>query len=89
MKIPEVPVFVVAVLALGGGLWFLTWHSYARDDADEQWLDPGQPPAMVALPLTPGAHGTASPMSCNQGFRSRCYPDLLATAQEALRGVMD
>lgn len=88
MKIPEVPVWVVGGLTLFGGLWFLTWHSYARDDEDEQWLDPGQPPAMVTLPLTPGAHGTASPMSCNAGFRSRCYPDILATAQEALRGVV-
>lgn len=84
MKNVNVPIWIVAGVALFGGLWFLTWHRYANDDADESWLDPGQPPAQVALPLTPGAHGTASPMSCNTGFRSRCYPDVLATAQAAL-----
>ena len=54
MKIPQPPevsyVLLLAVV-LFGGLWFLTWHSYARDSDDEQWLDPEQPPAMVALPL--------------------------------------
>lgn len=86
MKIPEVPVWAVGGLAVMGGLWFLTWHSYARDDADDAWLDPGQPPAQVGLPLVPLAHGVASPMSCNTGFRSRCYPDLLATARQVLDG---
>lgn len=84
MKLPEVPVWLLLGAAVFGGVWFLTWHSYANDDADEEWLDPGQPPAMVALPLTPGAHGTGTPMSCNTGFRSRCYPDVLATARAAL-----
>lgn len=87
MKIPEVPVAVVLALALFGGLWFLTWHKFANDDADEHWLDPGQPPQMVGLPLVPGAHGTSSPMSCNTGFRSRCYPDLLQVAGDAIRGA--
>lgn len=86
MKVPEIPMVVVGALAVFGGLWFLTWHAYARDDADEQWLDPGQPPAMATLPLVPGAHGTGNPMSCNQGFRSRCYPDLLAEARLMLGG---
>lgn len=87
MKIPDVPVWLVGAIAVFGGLWFLTWHGYSRDDADESWLDPEQPPAMVAMPLIPGVHGSGSPMSCNQGFRSRCYPDVLATAQEALKAV--
>lgn len=85
MKIPEVPVLVVLGVATFGGLWFLTWHRFANDDGDESWLDPGQPPAQVGLPLVPGVHGTSSPMSCNTGFRERCYPDVLAAAKDAMR----
>lgn len=87
MKITEVPMWVLGFVAVMGGLGFLTWHGYARDDGDEAWLDPGQPPAQVALPLTP-AHGSGSPMSCTTAFRSRCYPDVLATAQAALKGAL-
>jgi len=87
MKIPEVPILVVAGVAVFGGLAFLTWHSFANDDADESWLDPGQPPAMVAMPLVPGVHGSASPMSCNEAFRGRCYPDVLASVVDAVKGV--
>lgn len=77
--------WLVSGVIVVGCIGFLTWHSYARDPEDEAWLDPGQPPAQVALPLTP-AHGGGSPMSCNVGFRSRCYPDVLATTAAALRG---
>lgn len=87
MKIPEVPVWIVGAIAVFGSLAFLTWHSYSRDDDDETWLDPEQPPAMVAMPLIPGVHGVGSPMSCNTGFRSRCYPDVLASARDVLKGV--
>lgn len=85
----DVPIWLVAGITVFGGIWFLSWHQFANDDADESWLDPGQPPQMVALPLAPGVHGTSSPMSCNVGFRSRCYPDLLATAKEAIREVLN
>ena len=87
MNIRNVPGWLVGSAAVMAGLGYLTWHKYANDDSDEQWLDPGQPPSQVALPLV-SAHGSASPMSCNQGFRSRCYPDLLATAQAVLKGAM-
>ncbi len=83
-----VPMWIVGTAAVMGSLWFLTWHRYACDDADEAWLDPGQPPAQVTLPLVPAAHGVSSPMSCNSGFRSRCYPDVLATAKEVISEVM-
>lgn len=88
MKITEMPMWVLGFVAVMGGLGFLAWHSYARDDDDEAWLDPGQPPAQVALPLIPAGHGSGSPMSCNTGFRSRCYPDVLATAQAVLKGAL-
>jgi hypothetical protein len=86
MKISEVPMWVVGGVVVLGGLGFLAWHSYARDDDDEAWLDPGQPPAQVALPLVPLSHGNGSPMSCNGAFRSRCYPDVMATASAVLKG---
>lgn len=88
MKIPDVPVWIVGALALFGGVWFLTWHRYENDPEDNDWLNPHQPPAMVAMPQIP-AHGTCSPMSCNTGFRSRCYPDVLATAREVISEFMD
>lgn len=88
MEIKSVPGFIVAGVVGLACLGFLTWHSYARDPDDEAWLDPGQPPTMVALPLVPLAHGAGSPMSCNTGFRSRCYPDVLATAAAALKGAL-
>lgn len=88
MRITAVPMWLVGGVGVLACLGFLTWHSYARDPDDEVWLDPGQPPAQAALPLTPGAHGTGSPMSCNAGFRSRCYPDVLATASAMLKGAM-
>ena len=84
-----VPIQIVIGVALLASLGFLVWHQYATDPEDDAWLDPGQPPAQVMLPLVPAAHGTASPMSCNTGFRSRCYPDLLATAREVIAEVMD
>lgn len=84
--IRDVPMWLVAGLVAMAGLGFLTWHTYARNPDDEQWLDPGQPPAQVALPLVPLAHGTGSPMSCNVGFRSRCYPDAMAAASAVLKG---
>lgn len=87
MKITDTPVWIVGFIVVMGALGFLTWHSYARDDDDEAWLDPGQPPAQVMLPLTPAAHGSGSPMSCGDAFRGRCYPDVLATAQAVLKGV--
>lgn len=87
MKITEVPVWVVGLVVALGALGFLTWHSFATDPDDEQWLDPGQPPAQVMLPLVPAQHGGGPPMSCNTGFRSRCYPDVLATAQMLLGGT--
>lgn len=85
MKITKVPMWAVSGVIVLGCVGFLAWHSYARDPEDEAWLDPGQPPAQVALPLT-SAHGSGSPMACSTGFRSRCYPDTLATASAALRG---
>lgn len=85
-RVKNMPMLLLFGGALFGGLWFLTWHSYARDDDDLQWLDPGQPPAQVLLPLVPAQHGTYSPMSCNGAFRSRCYPDLLCTVRELLDG---
>lgn len=88
MEIRSVPGLVVALVIGLGCIGFLTWHSYARDPDDDAWLDPGQPPAQVGLPLVPLAHGCGSPMSCNTGFRSRAYPDVLATAQAALRGEL-
>lgn len=88
MKITEAPMWLIGGVVALGALGFLAWHSYARDDEDETWLDPGQPPAQVMLPLTPASHGSGSPMSCNTGFRSRCYPDVLATAEAVLKGAM-
>lgn len=88
MKIPEVPMWVFGGVIVLGCLGFLTWHSYARDDDDERWLDPGQPAAQVALPLVGASHGCGSPMSCNTGFRSRCYPDVLAQASAMLSGEL-
>lgn len=88
MNIRDVPMWVVGGVVVMGGLAFLAWHGYARDGDDEQWLDPGQPPAQVTLPLVPLAHGSGSPMSCNQGFRSRCYPDVMATADAVMKGAM-
>lgn len=88
MDVRNVPMWLLGGLAVFGGIGFLTWHSFARDDDDDAWLDPGQPPVQVALPLTPAAHGGGSPMSCTTGFRSRCYPDVLATASAVLKGEM-
>ncbi len=88
MQIRDTPMWVVGGVAVLGCVGFLTWHSYARDPDDDVWLDAGQPPAQVALPLVPLAHGAGSPMSCSTGFRSRCYPDVLATAQAALKGEL-
>ena len=88
MKIAEVPMWLLGGIVVFGGIGYLTWHSYARDPDDEAWLDPGQPPAQVALPLTPASHGAGAPMSCNTGFRSRCYPDVLATASALLKGEL-
>lgn len=82
----NVPIQIVAALGVLGALGFLTWHRYACDPEDDAWLDPGQPPAQVALPLAPGVHGSGSPMSCNVGFRSRCYPDVMATLTAAVQG---
>lgn len=82
-KVPALVVFGVAAFA---GVWFLTWHRFANDDADTEWLDPGQPPAQVALPTVPGVHGSGSPMSCNDAFRGRCYPDVLASLSLAVQG---
>lgn len=82
----NVPMQVVAGLALLGAVGFLTWHRYASDPEDDAWLDPCQPPAQVALPLAPGVHGSGSPMSCNVGFRSRCYPDVMASLAAAVSG---
>lgn len=86
MKIDSVPGWLVGGVAVMAGLGFLTWHKFANDDSDEAWLDPGQPPAQVALPLV-SAHGGGSPMSCNGGFRSRCYPDVMASAEAVLKGA--
>lgn len=85
MDIRNPPMWLLGGIVILGGVTFLTWHSYSQDPDDEAWLDPGQPPAAVAMPLAP-AHGTGSPMSCNQGFRSRCYPDVLATATALISG---
>jgi hypothetical protein len=87
VNIRSVPGWLVGAVAVMAGLGYLTWHKFANDDSDEAWLDPGQPPAQVALPLV-SAHGSASPMSCNTGFRSRCYPDVLATAEAVLKGAL-
>jgi hypothetical protein len=84
-QIREVPMWLLGGVVVLAGLGFLTWHGYARDPDDEAWLDPGQPPAQVALGLVP-AHGAGSPMSCNTGFRSRCYPDVMAAASLMARG---
>lgn len=89
MKLPQLPMWIILGIALFGGVWFLSWHRWANDPDDEAWLDPGQPPAQVMLPLVPAAHGTGSPMSCNTGFRSRCYPDVLATAKQVIAEAMD
>lgn len=86
MDVRNMPMWVIGGVAFMAALGYLTWHTYARDPDDDQWLDPGQPPAMVALPLVPLAHGTGSPMSCNGGFRGRCYPDVLATAAAMVKG---
>lgn len=88
MEIRAVPMWLVAGVAVVGGIAFLTWHGYARDPDDEQWLDPGQPPAQVALPLVPLAHGCGSPMSCNDAFRGRSYPDVMATLSAVVQGGM-
>lgn len=85
MSVRDVPLWLVGGVAVLASLGFLTWHKFANDPDDDAWLDPGQPPAQVALPLVP-AHGSASPMSCNTGFRSRCYPDVLATVEATVKG---
>lgn len=82
----DVPMWVVAGVVMVAGVGFLAWHSYARDDNDETWLDPEQPPAQVMLPLAPLTHGLGAPMDCGGAFRSRCYPDVLATAAALLDG---
>lgn len=81
---PELGPVLLLAAALFGGLWFLAWHSYARDEDDQEWLDPGQPPAQVAMMLVPGQHGSGRQVDCATGFRSRCYPDLLQTARAAI-----
>ena len=86
MQVRQVPLTVVAGLAVLGSVGFLAWHQFARDDNDEAWLDPGQPPAQMALPLVPLQHGCGSPMSCSQGFRSRGYPDTMATLSAVVAG---
>ena len=87
MEIRAVPMWIVAGVAVMASLGFLTWHKFTNDDSDEAWLDPGQPPAQAALPLVP-AHGTCSPMSCNTGFRSRMYPDVMATLSATVQGAI-
>jgi hypothetical protein len=79
--------WLVAGFALVGGVAFLTWHAYAQDPDDEAWLDPQQPPTAVAIPMV-SAHGSGPPMSCSTGFRSRCYPDVLASAHALISGEL-
>jgi hypothetical protein len=82
----DAPGWIIGTVVALMGLWFLTWHAYARDEEDDAWLDPGQPPVALAMPLAPAAHGGGTPMSCNDAFRSRCYPDTLQVCLQALVG---
>lgn len=80
-RIKAVPPSAWLAAAALGGLVFLAWHSYARDDQDTDWTTPKETQAPLVVPFpVPGQHGSGSPMSCNVGFRSRAYVPSLAAA---------
>lgn len=88
-RVEELPPVVWLAGAAVLGVAFLCWHSFERaGDEDPQWLDPGQPPAQVGLPLVPGVHGCGSPMSCNDPLRGRAYADTLAAVHLSIGGEL-
>lgn len=70
--------WVLIVGAVAGGL--LLWSAHATDAASVSWTDPGQPPAMVALPI--GACGSR----LGRPRRSRDYPDTLSSWPDCVIG---
>lgn len=87
-KLKAVPPLAWLGLVLVAGLGVLAWHRYALDDQDTDWTGAKETPAplMAALPLTPGQHGSGTPMSCNTGFRSRSYPVSLTASESSVIG---
>lgn len=87
-RLRAVPPVAWVVLTAVVGLAVLAWHQYAQDDQDTDWTSAKESPAPIMAPLaiSPGAHGSGSPMSCNGGFRSRSWPSSLADADCSIIG---
>lgn len=65
----------------------LAWHRYSLDKDDRDWTTPSeiQPQVEGIYSPTPGP-GTGRPMDTSAGFRSRGYPDNLASAAFSIIG---
>lgn len=77
-QIPPAAWFGLLVIA---GVVFLTWHSYAQNEQDNDWTNP---PADEQPPVNVGVFGVSDdvpPGACGGAFRSRCYPGSLSSSR--------
>lgn len=73
-------------LAVALGAFAMSYHSFTRDDTDDDWTrskEEGQPPIRAAYP---GQNHSCRPMDTCCGFRQRAYPDSLAAASFSIIG---
>lgn len=84
----DVPPWAWVVLTAVLGVGALAYHKYAQDDTDTDWTQArdSQPPMRAPYPNSPGTESPGRPMGVSAAFRSRAYPDSLASADFSIIG---